>query len=65
MRRGRTMCCRLAAQARFRGGLSVLDFVKVITVQQLSERRIAAARTQRSNVSRGRKGCQRTQIRFA
>jgi len=25
-----------AAQARFRGGLSVLDFVKVVTVQQLS-----------------------------
>jgi histidinol dehydrogenase len=33
-----------AGQARFRGGLSVLDFVKVITVQQLSAkglRRIA------------------------
>ncbi|HTZ81835.1 MAG TPA: histidinol dehydrogenase, partial [Candidatus Acidoferrales bacterium] len=35
-----------AGQARFRGGLSVLDFVKVITVQQLSAagfRRIAPA----------------------
>ena len=25
-----------SSQARFRGGLSVLDFVKIITVQQLS-----------------------------
>ena len=35
-----------AAQARFRGGLSVLDFVKIITVQKLSAaglRRIAPA----------------------
>jgi histidinol dehydrogenase len=35
-----------AGQARFRGGLSVLDFVKVITVQNLSSsglRRIASA----------------------
>jgi histidinol dehydrogenase len=35
-----------AGQARFRGGLSVLDFVKVVTVQQLSAaglRRIAPA----------------------
>jgi histidinol dehydrogenase len=35
-----------SAQARFRGGLSVLDFVKIITVQQLSAkglRRIAPA----------------------
>ena len=30
------MCCRPAGAARFRGGLSVLDFVKVITVQELS-----------------------------
>src|SRR5437879_13823937 len=27
-----------AGVARFRGGLSVLDFVKIITVQELSER---------------------------
>ena len=35
-----------SGQARFRGGLSVADFVKVITVQQLSAeglRRIAPA----------------------
>jgi histidinol dehydrogenase len=35
-----------SGQARFRGGLSVADFVKVITVQQLSAtglRRISAA----------------------
>ena len=31
-----------SGQARFRGGLSVLDFVKVITVQQLSAARIEA-----------------------
>ena len=29
-------CCRLAAQARLRGGLSAADFVKVISVQELS-----------------------------
>ena len=44
-------------QARFRGGLSVLDFVKVMTVQACFGRRPAANLRPRSNVWRRRKAC--------
>ena len=47
-----------SGQARFRGGLSVLDFVKIITVQELSARGLREL-PQRSSVSPKPRDCRR------
>ena len=54
-----------SGQARFRGGLSVLDFVKIITVQQTFGRRAAADRTGDRMSRRSGRTCLRMRIRSA
>ena len=39
----RITCCRPRGAARLRGGLSVADFVKVISVQELSREALATS----------------------